>query len=73
MKTKKSVMEIAVYGLIGAIYTSLFFFGALYPQFGFSSAGIGYEKSEESLQDENGTEQEIVYKSLFLERLKEWL
>lgn len=75
----KLLAEAAIYGLLSMIYGSLFFFGALYPQYGFSTACIeeeenegeemGEEKEEEEKDPEN---REIVYKSFFLERLREW-
>lgn len=75
----KLLAEATIYGLLSMIYGSLFFFGALYPQYGFSPACIeeeenegeemGEEKEEEEKDPEN---REIVYKSFFLERLREW-
>lgn len=59
---KKLLGEAAIYGLLSVIYGSLFFFGALYPRYGLSAACV-----EESTEDE-----EVVYKSFFLECLKEW-
>lgn len=74
----KLVGETIVYGFLAAIYTSLFFFGALYPKYGLPSQSIMYEGQEESGKHETPEEfdrdstEEIVYKSLILERIKEW-
>lgn len=74
----KLLSEAALYGLLAAIYSSLFFFGALYPQFGIPSKSIVYEEQEESEEAEETEEtdeeeqEEVVYKSLILERLKDW-
>lgn len=75
----KLLLETALYGLLATIYTSLFFFGALYPQFGIPSQSISCEAKEGESAEETenpGTDEEetetVVYKSLFLERLKEW-
>ena len=79
---KKLLGEVAVYGLLSMIYASLFFFGALYPRYGFSTACME-EETEEGATTEKGTETEdeglgdaenkdVVYKSFFLECLKEW-
>lgn len=96
----KLLLETAVYGMLTAIYTSLFFFGALYPQFGIPAQSISCEEEEETTKEETKKEEKditeeeeaeritaaeektedpdadeeaaIVYKSLFLERLKEW-
>lgn len=54
--------EAAIYGLMAAIYMSLFFFGALYPKYGLPPQSIVYDEEEET----------VVYKSLILERIKEW-
>lgn len=95
MKTGKNLKkrllgEAAIYGLLSAIYGSLFFFGALYPRYGFSAACV--EESAEDGTEEDKTDRktgikrenktegkgedsengEVVYKSLFLECLKEW-
>lgn len=67
--------EAAVYGLLGMIYASLFFFGALYPQFGIPSQSIVYEMETEEvgeLTDRKNGGEKIVYKSLLVERIKEW-
>lgn len=72
----KLLLETALYGLLTAIYASLFFFGALYPQFGIPSQSISCETEEEETETADTDEEEtetIVYKSLFLERLKGWL
>ncbi|MBP3458800.1 MAG: hypothetical protein J6K58_06295 [Lachnospiraceae bacterium] len=88
----KLLLETAVYGMLAVIYTSLFFFGALYPQFGLPSQSIACEseteeEEEDSVKDTEKSalrgeetespdadeEETVVYKSLFLERLKEWL
>lgn len=86
----KLLRETAVYGMLAVIYTSLFFFGALYPQFGLPSQSIACEsetEEEDSVEDTEKSalrgeetespdadeEETVVYKSLFLERLKEWL
>lgn len=75
----KLLAEAAIYGLLSMIYGSLFFFGALYPQYGFSTACIeeeeteGEETGEEKEEEVEAQEdREIVYKSFFLERLREW-
>lgn len=60
-------IQTAVYGILAAIYMSLFFFGALYPEFGLPSNSI-----VEETEEEEGSEKEVVYKSFLLERLKEW-
>ena len=64
----KLLLKTAAYGMLGAIYTSLFFFGALYPQFGIPEQSISCEEDEEAAEEE----ETVVYKSLLLERLKEW-
>lgn len=86
----KLLLETAIYGMLAVIYTSLFFFGALYPQFGLPSQSIACEsetEEEDSVEDTEKSalrgeetespdadeEETVVYKSLFLERLKEWL
>lgn len=86
----KILLETAIYGMLAVIYTSLFFFGALYPQFGLPSQSIACEsetEEEDSVKDTGESalsgektespdadeEETVVYKSLFLERLKEWL
>lgn len=70
---KKLLGEAAVYGLLSGIYASLFFFGALYPQYGLSTACIEEETEEEAEEGDGEQEdKEVVYKSFFLERLKEW-
>lgn len=69
MNRKRILGEAALYGLLGTVYASLFFFGALYPQFGIPSQSIVCE----SETDEEKTDGEkVVYKSLLMERLKEW-
>lgn len=69
MNRKRILGEAALYGLLGTVYASLFFFGALYPQFGIPSQSIICE----SETDEEKTDGEkVVYKSLLMERLKEW-
>lgn len=68
---KRILGEAAIYGLLGMIYASLFFFGALYPQFGIPSQSIVRET--ETDEDEETTDgKKVVYKSLLAERLKEW-
>ncbi len=68
---KRILGEAAFYGMLGMIYASLFFFGALYPQFGIPSQSIVRET--ETDEDEETTDGEkVVYKSLLVERLKEW-
>ena len=67
MKTKWYT-EMLVYGTLAIAYTSMFFFGALYPGYGIPSQSIVYE-------DENETDrdcEEVQYKSLLWEQLKEW-
>lgn len=61
--------ETIVYGLMAAIYTSLFFFGALYPKYGLPQQSVVYDEREEDTEE---TEETVVYKSLILERIKEW-
>lgn len=63
-------IQTAVYGILAAIYMSLFFFGALYPEFGLPSNSIVSEADEDDALEE--TEKVVVYKSFLLERLKEW-
>lgn len=71
---KRILEEAALYGLLGTVYASLFFFGALYPQFGIPSQSIVCESEtdDEETEAENAEEEKVVYKSLFMERLKEW-
>ena len=70
---KKLLGEAAIYGLLSMIYASLFFFGALYPRYGLSTACIEDETEEGTAEaDEEPEDEEVVYKSFFLERLKEW-
>ena len=63
-RRKELIGEAAVYGMMAVIYSALFFFGALYPRYGIPPRSIRYE-------EESG-EEEIVYKSLILEQIKEW-
>jgi hypothetical protein len=70
MKIKRDVTEAAIYGLLGMIYTSLFFFGAFYPQYGLPRQSAICQSRNEQMADEE--EEEVVCKSLLLERLKEW-
>lgn len=78
---KKLLGEAAIYGLLSMIYASLFFFGALYPRYGLSTACIEEETEEGAAEEGSETEYEgsedaenkdVVYKSFFLEYLKEW-
>lgn len=70
---KKLLGEAAIYGVLSMIYASLFFFGALYPRYGLSTACIEEETEEGAAEaDEEPEDEEVVYKSFFLERLKEW-
>lgn len=72
---KRILGEAAFYGLLGMIYASLFFFGALYPQFGIPSQCIVRETEtdeEEGTTEEKTAGEKVVYKSLLAERLKEW-
>lgn len=87
------IAETAVYGLMAAIYTSLFFFGALYPKYGLPPQSIVYDETEETAEqkesdaegaaetgkktestegEDAAAEETVVYKSLILERIKEW-
>lgn len=70
----KLLEETALYGLLAAIYTSLFFFGALYPEYGVPAQCIEAEDQTEDCDEEwaEDTEQGIVYKSLFWQRIREW-
>lgn len=65
-------IQTAVYGILAAIYMSLFFFGALYPEFGLPSNSIVTEADEDEDEESEETEKVVVYKSFLLERLKEW-
>lgn len=116
---KRLLLETAIYGLLTAVYTSMFFFGALYPGYGIPSEAVErqQETTEEAASRTDKTketdrpeeadkakeadktkevdraeetdktkeadraeetdktekaEEEIVYKSLLLEKLKEW-
>lgn len=104
---KRLLLETAIYGLLTAVYTSMFFFGALYPDYGIPSQAVErqQETTEEAASRTDKTketdraeeadraeetdkakeadraeetdktekaEEEIVYKSLLLEKLKEW-
>lgn len=72
---KRILGEAAFYGMLGMIYASLFFFGALYPQFGIPSQSIVRETEtdeDEETTEEKTDEEKVVYKSLLVERLKEW-
>lgn len=86
---KRLLLETAIYGLLTAVYTSMFFFGALYPEYGIPSEAVERQqetteeaasrtdKAEEADRAEETdktekAEEEIVYKSLLLEKLKEW-
>lgn len=72
---KRILEETAFYGLLGMIYASLFFFGALYPQFGIPSQSIVRETEtdgDEGTTEEKTDGEKVVYKSLLAERLKEW-
>ncbi len=68
MKTKWYT-EILVYGMLAATYTSMFFFGALYPGYGIPPQSIVCEEDED---DRNLSGVEVQYKSLLWEQLKEW-
>lgn len=70
MTKAKLAIQTAVYGILAAVYMSLFFFGALYPEFGLPSNSIVAETDEDDALEE--TEKVVVYKSFLLERLKEW-
>lgn len=74
MNRKRILGEAALYGLLGTVYASLFFFGALYPQFGIPSQSIVCESEtdEEEMDEEKTDGEKVVYKSLLMERLKEW-
>lgn len=52
-RKRKLLAETAIYGLLSMIYGSLFFFGALYPQYGFASACM--EEEEEGKEAEKDT------------------
>lgn len=101
---KQLFMELAVYGMLTAVYTSMFFFGALYPVYGIPRQAVEKQQTEAAQEadetketdrtnEADGTEEtdrskkadrtnktdgteadaeEIVYKSLLLEKLKEW-
>lgn len=58
-KTTKSrlLKETVLYGLLSLIYGSLFFFGALYPRYGYDTACIR-ETDEEEMQEETGEQKE---------------
>lgn len=68
MKTKWFA-EILVYGMLTVTYTSMFFFGALYPGYGIPSQSIVYEEDGDGISPDDV---EVQYKSLLWEQLKEW-
>lgn len=73
----KQFCEASVYGLLSVVSLSMCFFGALYPKYGLplQSAAV-YEKEEAAVREDeeaaDETEETVVYKSLILERIKEW-
>lgn len=78
MKYKRLAAEAAVYGIVSAVYASMFF-GALYPKYGLPAQSVvTAEKSDEADQQVDDMEatatnkEKVAYKSLIFERIKEW-
>ena len=46
---KRLLLETAIYGLLTAVYTSMFFFGALYPGYGIPSEAV--ERQQETTEE----------------------
>lgn len=72
---KHIITKLCLYGTLSIVYTSAFFFGALYPQFGIPEGAVVYqenEKTDEAAEKAvtSKDEAEVVYKSYFLEKIK---
>lgn len=76
MKIKKWLpqIEIAAYGMMTLAYGALFFFGALYPDYGIPRQSICYEEEvlKESEASDDLEQDEVQFKCLLWEELKEW-
>lgn len=69
---RKVRLESLIYGLIGSIYATMFFFGALYPGYGIPTQSIVSEDEDPEKEKEKDAEEDITYECLLLETIKEW-
>lgn len=68
---KKSILKLSVYGIVFAVYSMAFLFGAMYPQYGIPKESIVYETENDS--DDLEQEIKVEYRSYFLDKLRELL
>lgn len=67
---KKNILKLSTYSIVCAIYSMAFLFGAMYPQYGIPKESIVYEAENDSDLDR---EIKVVYRSYFLDKLRELL
>lgn len=68
---KQNVLKLSAYGMVFAIYSMAFLFGAMYPQYGIPKESIVYETEDGS--DDSEQEIKVEYRSYFLDKLRELL
>ena len=68
---KENILKLSTYGIVFAIYSMAFLFGAMYPQYGIPKESIVYETENDS--DDLEQEIKVEYRSYFLDKLRELL
>lgn len=68
---KRNILKLYTYGIVFAIYSMAFLFGAMYPQYGIPKESIVYEMEEDG--DDLEQEIKVEYRSYFLDKLRELL
>lgn len=68
---KENILKLSTYGIVFAVYSMAFLFGAMYPQYGIPKESIVYETENDS--DDLEQEIKVEYRSYFLDKLRELL
>lgn len=68
---KENISKLSTYGIVFAVYSMAFLFGAMYPQYGIPKESIVYETEDDS--DDSEQEIKVEYRSYFLDKLRELL
>lgn len=68
---KENILKLSTYGIVFAVYSMAFLFGAMYPQYGIPKESIVYETENDS--DDLEQEIKVEYRSYFLNKLRELL
>lgn len=70
-KMKQYILKLSTYGIVCAVYSMAFLFGAMYPQYGIPKESIVYETEDDG--DDSDQEIKVEYRSFFLDKLRELL